>query len=140
MIPTLPEPDTNMPKNLYDDTELDPVYYAKTLALNQAIRDVGMGKYQACRVVVAASSYLTEKYPVHAFYCSWVWVVRVSYSSLQGINDILLSDADRDSVWPVYLRFNFCVSLNLIYSLSYLPASFSNQSSTSSSSILRCSV
>jgi hypothetical protein len=34
--------------NLYEDGSLDPVYYAKTLALNRAIQDIGMGRYQVC--------------------------------------------------------------------------------------------
>jgi hypothetical protein len=34
--------------NLYEDGSLDPVYYAKTLALNRAIQEIGMGRYQVC--------------------------------------------------------------------------------------------
>jgi len=33
-------------ENLYDDSVLDPAYYAKTLVLNNAIQEVGMGRYQ----------------------------------------------------------------------------------------------
>ena len=34
--------------NLYesDDNGLDPVYYRKTIVLNRAIQEIGMGKYQ----------------------------------------------------------------------------------------------
>lgn len=33
-------------ENLYQDGLLEPVYYAKTLVLNRAIEEIGMGKYQ----------------------------------------------------------------------------------------------
>ena len=34
--------------DLYGHTEIDPVYRAKAHLLNEAIADIGMGKYQAC--------------------------------------------------------------------------------------------
>ena len=33
-------------ENLYKEGDLDPVYHAKTLVLNRALQEIGMGKYQ----------------------------------------------------------------------------------------------
>lgn len=33
-------------ENLYKEGVLDPVYHAKTLVLNRALQEIGMGKYQ----------------------------------------------------------------------------------------------
>ena len=37
---------TSSVENLYEEGVLDPVYYAKTLVLNRALQEIGMGKYQ----------------------------------------------------------------------------------------------
>jgi len=37
---------TSSVENLYKEGVLDPVYYAKTLVLNRALQEIGMGKYQ----------------------------------------------------------------------------------------------
>ena len=33
-------------ENLYKEGDLDPIYHAKTLVLNRALQEIGMGKYQ----------------------------------------------------------------------------------------------
>lgn len=33
-------------ENLYKEGVLDPIYHAKTLVLNRALQEIGMGKYQ----------------------------------------------------------------------------------------------
>jgi hypothetical protein len=33
-------------KDLHDDGSVDPVYHAKARVLNQALQEIGMGKYQ----------------------------------------------------------------------------------------------
>lgn len=42
---------TSSIENLYKEGVLDPVYYAKTLALNRALQEIGMGKYQVVMIV-----------------------------------------------------------------------------------------
>ena len=37
---------TSSIENLYKEGVLDPVYHAKTLVLNRALQEIGMGKYQ----------------------------------------------------------------------------------------------
>ena len=37
---------TSSVENLYKEGVLDPVYHAKTLVLNRALQEIGMGKYQ----------------------------------------------------------------------------------------------
>jgi hypothetical protein len=37
---------TSSVENLYKEGVLDPTYYAKTLVLNRALQEIGMGKYQ----------------------------------------------------------------------------------------------
>lgn len=34
--------------DLHDDDSIDPVYQAKARVLNQAIHEIGMGRYQVC--------------------------------------------------------------------------------------------
>lgn len=36
--------------DLYEDGYSDPVYHAKARILNHAIQDIGMGRYQVCRI------------------------------------------------------------------------------------------
>ena len=38
--------DSESLKNLYEDGVLDPIYHAKTLVLNRALQEQGMGRYQ----------------------------------------------------------------------------------------------
>lgn len=45
--------------DLYEDASIDPVYQAKARVLNQAIHEIGMGRYQ---VRVASSDRLTSTY------------------------------------------------------------------------------
>ncbi|PPQ76029.1 hypothetical protein CVT26_005535 [Gymnopilus dilepis] len=46
--------------HLYEEGELDPVYYAKTLVLNRAIQEIGMGKYQYLLFLVAGSGWFAD--------------------------------------------------------------------------------
>ena len=39
---------TSSVENLYKEGTLDPVYHAKTVVLNRALQEIGMGKYQVC--------------------------------------------------------------------------------------------
>lgn len=49
---TLPHinPITGPAMDLYEDGYSDPVYHAKARILNHAIQDIGMGRYQVCRI------------------------------------------------------------------------------------------
>jgi hypothetical protein len=42
---------TSYVENLYKEGDLDPVYYAKTLVLNRALQELGMGKYQVIMTI-----------------------------------------------------------------------------------------
>jgi hypothetical protein len=46
---------TSSVENLYKEGVLDPVYYAKTMVLNRALQEIGMGKYQVLMVVLHSS-------------------------------------------------------------------------------------
>ncbi|KAF8870910.1 major facilitator superfamily domain-containing protein [Gymnopilus junonius] len=48
------------PSHLYEDGELDPVYYEKTLVLNRAIQELGMGKYQYWLFIVAGFGWFAD--------------------------------------------------------------------------------
>lgn len=45
--------------DLLDDS-IDPIYYAKARVLNQAIQDIGMGRYQWCLFVVAGFGWFAD--------------------------------------------------------------------------------
>lgn len=38
-------------KNIYTDDAIDPIYQAKGHILNDALQEIGMGKYQVCNRV-----------------------------------------------------------------------------------------
>ena len=40
--------DSELQKDIYDDDTVDPVYRAKAHILNEAIQEIGMGRYQVC--------------------------------------------------------------------------------------------
>jgi hypothetical protein len=42
---------TGSVENLYKEGVLDPVYHAKTLVLNRALQEIGMGKYQVIMTI-----------------------------------------------------------------------------------------
>ncbi len=52
------QPTTLSGKDLHDDGSVDPVYHAKARVLNQALQEIGMGKYQ-----VRVSLYLASSAP-----------------------------------------------------------------------------
>lgn len=41
-------PTTVAKRDLHDEGSVDPVYQAKARVLNQALQEIGMGKYQVC--------------------------------------------------------------------------------------------
>ena len=43
---------TTLKEDLYDEGSVDPVYQAKTRVLNQALQEIGMGKYQVSTISV----------------------------------------------------------------------------------------
>ncbi|KAH9476548.1 MFS sugar transporter [Psilocybe cubensis] len=47
-------------ENLYQDDALEPVYYAKTLILNRAIEEIGMGKYQYMLFLVSGFGWFAD--------------------------------------------------------------------------------
>ncbi|KAF8963294.1 MFS general substrate transporter [Flammula alnicola] len=47
-------------ENMYEDGILDPVYHAKTLVLNRAFREMGMGKYQYMLFLVAGFGWFAD--------------------------------------------------------------------------------
>ena len=66
--------------HLYEEGELDPVYYAKTLVLNRAIQEIGMGKYQVRYLSVCLLVQLfSQIFPVPLSIC---------YSSLLGLDGL----------------------------------------------------
>lgn len=47
-------------ENLYKEGVLDPIYHAKTLVLNRALQEIGMGKYQYMLLVVAGMGWFAD--------------------------------------------------------------------------------
>ena len=45
---------TSSVENLYKEGDLDPVYHAKTLVLNRALQEIGMGRYQVKKKILYA--------------------------------------------------------------------------------------
>jgi hypothetical protein len=45
---------TSSVENLYKEGVLDPLYYTKTLVLNDALQEIGMGKYQVLMTMYMA--------------------------------------------------------------------------------------
>lgn len=50
---------TSSLENLYKEGVLDPVYHAKTLVLNRALQEIGMGKYQVVTSMTFVNPTLT---------------------------------------------------------------------------------
>ncbi|CAA7263985.1 unnamed protein product [Cyclocybe aegerita] len=50
----------NSVENLYEDGVLDPVYHAKTLVLNRAVQELGMGKYQYMLFFIAGFGWFAD--------------------------------------------------------------------------------
>jgi len=64
-------------ENLHDERSVDPVYQAKARILNQALQEIGMGKYQ----VRIPSDFLGDYICfglVGSIHCCGFWMVRVS--------------------------------------------------------------
>ena len=49
------ENSTSSVENLYKEGVLDPLYYTKTLVLNGALQEIGMGKYQVLMTMYMAA-------------------------------------------------------------------------------------
>lgn len=91
--------------NLYesDDDSLDPVYYRKTLVLNRAIQEIGMGKYQvssSCSIVQMDCQHQAVNL-VSPLYRRWLRMVCVSVFNLQSRLLSHIRHPRSDSVWPV---------------------------------------
>lgn len=103
-------------ENLYKEGVLDPVYHAKTLVLNRALQEIGMGKYQVCinLRVYGPEPQLTRHPQVHAPCGGRHGMVRVSHVKHRRVS-FSLTDGGylRDSVWPVS-RTQFWSPLNCI--------------------------
>ncbi|ETW79672.1 major facilitator superfamily [Heterobasidion irregulare TC 32-1] len=51
---------TTLKEDLYDEGSVDPVYQAKTRVLNQALQEIGMGKYQWALFAVAGFGWFSD--------------------------------------------------------------------------------
>lgn len=83
------------PINLYEDGVLDPVYHAKTLVLNHAIEELGMGKYQVSGFISVLDGVLNDTFciveQVCSFFCGRLRMVRVSTRELHRISSTVLT-------------------------------------------------
>jgi|SRR5882762_7937716 len=106
--------------DLYEDAPIDPVYQAKAHILNQAIQEIGMGRYQVGRVNYFALLNAYSTVSVVSVRRHWVWVVCVSISDRPPFQDFrlkVLITIDSDSVWPVCgITFLFCFFVFLLNS------------------------
>jgi hypothetical protein len=66
--------------DLYEEASVDPVYQAKARILNQAIQEIGMGRYQvgSRRSHFYVNTYVLNSFPVVSVHRRWLWLVRVS--------------------------------------------------------------
>lgn len=66
--------------DIYTDAAIDPVYQAKARILNDALQEIGMGRYQVCIDVCICVIKLTMSavVPIHR---RWLRMVRVRTSS-----------------------------------------------------------
>lgn len=71
---------TELQKDLYDDDTVDPIYRAKAHILNEAIQEIGMGKYQVCFEATTKEIILTCNISVVVVRSRWFWLVCVSSS------------------------------------------------------------
>ena len=65
-------------QDVYDEPTLDPIYQAKARILNDALQDIGMGKYQAspCLHFFPLSCTLPAITPR----CALVWVINPAFA------------------------------------------------------------
>ena len=73
-------PDVSIQKannDIYEDGTIDPVYQAKARLLNSAIQEIGMGRYQARRVLITECAISYNTLTVVSLCCRWLWLVRV---------------------------------------------------------------
>lgn len=71
---------TSLKEDLYDEGSVDPVYQAKTRVLNQALQEIGMGKYQVSSIIgrVICPCWLNSAAFAVGIICGrWFWVVLV---------------------------------------------------------------
>jgi hypothetical protein len=54
-VKNISQPMVLLGQDLHDDGSVDPVYHAKARVLNQALQEIGMGKYQVRVSVYLAS-------------------------------------------------------------------------------------
>lgn len=72
-------------RDIFTDNSLDPVYQTKARILNDALQEIGMGKYQvshraACGPHLPLLILVSEVVPVP---CSWFWLAVVSYQMIR---------------------------------------------------------
>ena len=116
-IPTTTTTTTSSVKeNLYKEGVLDPVYHAKTLVLNRALQEIGMGKYQVnddCDYI-GLFFHETLCLLVYAPFGGWHGMVCVSHHDHVNVKvgrrakccaDLRFEYHHRDSVWPVSFFF-----------------------------------
>lgn len=93
--------DSESLKNLYEDGVLDPIYHAKTLVLNRALQEQGMGRYQVTRHFTLPVSKVTM---ISSTCYSWSQALGgLREFQLGGIMiiDVTVNRIHSDSVWPV---------------------------------------
>ena len=97
-------------EDLHDEGSVDPVYQAKARMLNQALQEIGMGKYQVR---------ISTDFPwrLHLFQFSGVYsLLQVLDGSREclvvvpptpwELHSLIHSPAGRDSAWPVSSKYD----------------------------------
>jgi hypothetical protein len=74
-------------ENIYTEDALDPVYQAKARILNDALQEIGMGRYQASASHAYANQ-LCQRIAVVSLRRRRVWLVRVRSSSGMSLGDV----------------------------------------------------
>lgn len=90
----------DLSQDVFEGT-LDPVYEAKAKILNDAIQEIGMGRYQVptpTHVILILDSFNSAVAP---FLRRGLWMVFVRIHVLISITGMLIQYAYSDNLWPV---------------------------------------
>ena len=117
---------TSSVENLYKEGVLNPVYHAKTLVLNRALQEIGMGKYQVNDDCDYIGLFFNETLCllVYAPFGGWHGMVCVSHHDHVNVKVGRRAkccadwrfEYHRDSVWPVSFFF-----LLILYYIIFRP-------------------
>lgn len=89
-------------QNIFTEDVIDPIYQAKAHILNDALQEIGMGRYQWWAVCFSAQLEAILSTAQGIICSNRLWVVDVSPTELSSHSLLTLgSGLDSDNLWPV---------------------------------------